>query len=326
MDLLHAMRTYSGHPYASNSLHEPPILADCEKELEAHDDVYQANACLFASFNRRDAADAEFEVQVLALLGPVKRRLAEMASNGESVPAPHAPFAVRAAGADLPPAPQIFHGREPDLIALIAAFSQNCQAHTALLGQEGAGKSALALTLLHRPEMARKFGPRRFFIPCETSENAADVYSCLASALGAACTPWKVYVLSELASAPYDSLIVLDDLKPSAAIEELLAQLSGIPRVSLLLTLRDRWPPSGPIYTMPSLVLLGPLSFPSARALFTAISDIPSDAEVNGAPSLIDALLQHVGCLPGSVILLAQRAQYEPLPFLLARCAEEDGV
>ncbi|KAJ6532974.1 hypothetical protein B0H19DRAFT_448125 [Mycena capillaripes] len=40
--------------------------------------------------------------------------------------------------------------------------------------------------------------------------------------------------------------------------------------------------------------------------------------------ALVDTLLHHARCLPRGIVQLAQRAQYEPLPFLLARCVEEE--
>ncbi|KAJ7485938.1 hypothetical protein FB451DRAFT_67158 [Mycena latifolia] len=255
----------------------------------------------------------------MALLAPVRARLAEVTrGSGESVPAAHD------TGPDLPPGPQIFYGRDTELLALVDTFSQRRQARTALLGQAGAGKSALALTLLHRPEIVSKFGARRYFVSCAAAENAADVFSCLAPALGLTHRPGEDAVLSALAPSPHDTLIVLDGLEQSPALNKFLAMLSAIPCVSLLLTLRGTQCPLGPMYT-PFPVSLGPLSLPSARALFRDISDLPPVTDEDQDP-LIDALLQRAGCLPQHVALLAQRAQYEPLPFLLARCAEEGGV
>ncbi|KAJ7513102.1 hypothetical protein B0H11DRAFT_17619 [Mycena galericulata] len=257
---------------------------------------------------------------------------------------------------DLPPAPQIFYGRDNELSSLVGMFSQEGQAHAVLLGQDGTGKSALALALLNRTEIASKFGARRFLVRCDVSAGATDISLRLAEALGLSRiprhTPPKNAVLSELAAHPFDSLIAFDDLDGAwtspctrVALEDLLADLSAIPSLSLLLTLRGFQRPRGPAYTHPFPPPLGPLPLPAARALFRAISDLPplagipaaelveTESSLQDMPTatdteapLIDSLLHHARCLPRGVVRLAQCAQYEPLPFLLARCAEEGVV
>ncbi|KAJ7136841.1 hypothetical protein C8R44DRAFT_767983 [Mycena epipterygia] len=344
-------RTRPAGPQVVDSDREPP-LTDCEKDPQRHRDVYQTHAHLLATLKRRDAADAAFEARALALLAPVKGRLGDMTRDSEgmhdTVSVPHCP--------DLPPAPQIFYGRDRELSALVGMFSQPRQAHAALLGEAGAGKSALALALLHHAQIRRKFGPRRFLVPCDTPEGVVGVYRHLASALGrlrASPETDRAFVLSALASSHSDSLVVLDDLDtiwvPPRVLEGILSELAAIPGVSLLLTLRGTQRPAGPVYMTPCPAPLGPLPLPAARALFLAISDFPvddapptyadtsllvdvasehtpgaqhNDTDVDAA--LLDALLQRVGCLPRGVVLLAQRAQYEPLAFLLESCADGD--
>ncbi|KAJ6586471.1 hypothetical protein DFH09DRAFT_256870 [Mycena vulgaris] len=351
--LLHALWTRLTRPCAPrifDSFRRPQLLGDCEKEPGRYADVYQvrphifsmttlptfdpqSHAQLLASLERRNAADAEFEAQVMALLAPVKKRLAEMArDNGDSVPVAHDSPPTP----DLPLAPQMFYGRDHELSALVAMFSDGGQAHAALLGQEGTGKSALALALLHHPAIVGKFGPRRFFVPCAPLDGGADPLGLLASALGFTHTPGKDAVLVALASCPSDTLLVVDDLQPLTALQALLPELAALPRVSLLLTLRGARRPLGPIYTAPYPAPLGPLPLPAARALFRAISDLPAaelpptageaDAGADVDAVTIDALLHRAGCLPRPIAQLAQCAQYEPLAFLLARCAEEGGV
>ncbi|KAJ7655926.1 hypothetical protein B0H17DRAFT_374802 [Mycena rosella] len=323
------------------AFHGSQLLLDCEKDPRRYVDMHQIHDNLLASFKRREAADAEFEAQVMTLLAPVKNRLAEMVRDTAVPAACDSPAACDQQGApDLPPAPQIFYGRDLELSALVSRCSQRGKAHIAILGPEGAGKTVLALALLHHPEIGRKFGVRRIFVSCETSASAAGVCLRLASALGLPQVPNKHAVLAALAAFPGDSLIVLDHLEFPPALTELLTDIAAVPRVSLVLTLRGVQRPPGPVYTTPYLVPLGPLPLPAARALFHAISDLPPAAAYGEAPKdvdvdappidvavpLIDALLQRAGCLPQAIVLLAQHAQYEPLPFLLARCAEEGGV
>lgn len=91
-------------------------------------------------------------------------------------------------------------------------------------------------------------------------------------------------------------------------------------QVSLLLTLRGTQRPLGPAYSKPYPAPLGPVAPIAARQTFFAISDVPEDGV--DAP-LVDVLLHMVGFLPMPITLLAQLAQYEPLPFLLERYREE---
>ncbi|KAJ7485839.1 hypothetical protein FB451DRAFT_65851 [Mycena latifolia] len=309
-------------PRVVKSCHGSQLLVDCEKEPQKYVDFYQTHKRILAALQCRDAADAEFETQVMALLAPVKMRLAEM---NQVVQATQALVALQDVGAapDLPPAPQIFYGRERELSALVHMFSQGRQAHAALLGLEGAGKSALALALLHHPRVVRNFGARRFFVPCDTS---AGILLHLASALGLPQTPSRDAVLSALASSPRDSLIVLDNFYSAPAREDLLVALAAIPRVSLILTLRGGRRPTGPVYTTPLPAPLGALPPSAARVIFQAISDLPGEGDAGASAGAVDTLVRRAGCLPRNIVRLAQRAQYEPLLFLLARCVEEGAL
>jgi hypothetical protein len=133
-------------------------------------------------------------------------------------------------------------------------------------------------------------------------------------------------ILVSFSALPLHALpnITLDDFwdPPSTRleVEDLITELSKIPAVSLLLTLRGTQRPLGPAYSKPYPAPLGPLSLAAARDTFFSISDIPDDGE--DAP-LVDVLLHMVGFLPMPITMLAQLAQWEPLPFLIERYREE---
>ncbi|KAJ7150861.1 hypothetical protein C8R43DRAFT_951291 [Mycena crocata] len=351
---------------AVDSMYTPRLLSDCEKEPQQCVDISQTHLHILAALKRRDAADVVFEAKVMALLDPVKKRLTEMTGESVSIQGAHVPELTLnpETAPDLSPAPQIFYGREQELSALVGMFSQETQAHTVLLGQDGAGKSALALTLLHHADIVRKFGVRRYLVRCDTSKGSSGIRSRLASVLGLSHIPEPAHrdvVLSTLASCPFDTLFVLDDLEhvwtpPSTrlALESLLADLAAIPSVSLLLTMRGTQRPLGPKYTRSNLPPLGPLPLPAARALFRAISDLPAlvlDEDIapvdfsvpplievdtppvvdtlvpgvsNAELAIVDTLLHRAERFPGPVVHFAQRAQYEPLSFLLAYSEDDD--
>jgi hypothetical protein len=97
-------------------------------------------------------------------------------------------------------------------------FSQPNPAHAVLRGDRGTGKSSLALALLHRPEIVRKFNHRRFLVKCSAAKSETGVLLCLASALGlpdgfeSTNVLRKQHVLSSLVRSPLHSLIVFDNL------------------------------------------------------------------------------------------------------------------
>jgi hypothetical protein len=119
---------------------------------------------------------------------------------------------------DLPPAPEIFYGRDRELSGLVDMFSQDRQAHAAILGEGGSGKSSLALKFMHCPEIVQKYRHRRFLVKCDTAKGASELLACLASVLGVSDVSTKTEgvsmksILSSLARSPSHHLIVFDDL------------------------------------------------------------------------------------------------------------------
>ncbi|KAJ7635400.1 hypothetical protein FB45DRAFT_911432 [Roridomyces roridus] len=302
-------------------------LVDCEKEPQH---VYETQAHLLASLKRRNAADAAFQAQIMALLAPVKMQLAELS---HSFPDPHLDHS-----SDLPPPPQMFFGRDDELDTLCHLLSPErpypCTLHAqavALTGPVGMGKSALALAFIHFPQTLRRFGSQRFLLRGDT-EGMTGVLRSLAGALQLhpqlPAHALQPTVLAALEASSDDCLIVLDDLDEARVLQPtlgaFLARLCALPRVYLLLVL----PGSTAVPDFATAIMLSSLALPAARGLFRAIADLPpnsspSDTDTDEA---VDALLlQHAGCVPRAVVALAQQAQYEPLPLLLARCAEEEG-
>ncbi|KAF8211688.1 hypothetical protein K438DRAFT_55621 [Mycena galopus ATCC 62051] len=305
--------------------HDSDLLRECEKELQHCLDAFQIRSLIATSvaIKRRDTADEAFADQVSNILLPVKNLYVQTSDTIPEEPEPSDE------PDDLAPMPQIFHGRECELSELVHMFSQPRQAHAVLIGQGGVGKSSLALALLHQPDIKGRFRHQRLFVKCKSAKGACDLLSRLRAALGLkdAAADTKQAVLDSLKSSQVPCLIVFDDLNDAwdpqstkLEVEDLLTELSNIPTVSLLLTLRGTQRPVGPEYSKPYLGPLGPLSPAAACQTFFAISDVPED---DADAPLVDVLLHMVGFLPLAVTLLAQLAQYEPLPFLIERYREE---
>jgi hypothetical protein len=93
-------------------------------------------------------------------------------------------------------------------------------------------------------------------------------------------------------------------------------------------------PPAAPttfVVNLPPLKMSLPPSpsSESADAVLVGLpvleTSLPYDPnEASGDAALVDALLERTRYLPRDIVHLAQRAQYEPLPFLLASCVEDD--
>ncbi|KAJ7367763.1 hypothetical protein DFH08DRAFT_829300 [Mycena albidolilacea] len=315
------------------SSNERDLLRECEKELQHCLDAFQIRSHIATSvaIKRKDTAGEAFEDQVSNILLPMKNLRAQGVFQSETIPKISE---LSGEPDDLPPMPHIFKGRESELTDLVNMFCQPLQAHAVLMGQGGAGKSSLALALMHQPEIKQQFRHQRLFVKCNSAKGSLDLLSRLGSALGLPDVPadtkssgYKEAIRSSLECSQVPCLIVFDDLDdawdpPSTKleVEDLLTELSNIPTVSLLLTLRGTQRPLGPAYSKPYPAPLGALSPAAARQTFFAISDVLEDGE--DAP-LVDVLLSLVGFLPMPITLLAQLAQYEPLPFLLERYREE---
>jgi hypothetical protein len=112
----------------------------------------------------------------------------------------------------------------------------------------------------------------------------------------------------------HDEALLVDVPVPPAAPTTFVVDLSP---------LKTSLPPS-PSSESDDAVLVG------LPVLETSLPPSPEydSNEASDDAALVDALLERTRYLPRDIVCLAQRAQYEPLPFLLASCVEdgESGV
>src|SRR6201996_5178651 len=115
-------------------------------------------------------------------------------------------------------------------------------------------------------------------------------------------------------------MLVLDNLETpwepknnQQAVEELLLELTDVPGLSLVVTLRGAERPSGIPWTRPFLPPLHSLDYEASMQTFISISDTHED--VPGLRELIEV----TDGLPLAVTLMATQAQYTSCALLLSR-------
>jgi len=115
-------------------------------------------------------------------------------------------------------------------------------------------------------------------------------------------------------------MLVLDNLETpwepkdnQQAVEELLLQLTDVPGLSLIVTLRGAERPSGIPWTRPCIPPLHSLDYEASLTTFISIADVHRN--VPGLSELIEV----TDGLPLAITLMATQAQYTSCEILLRR-------
>lgn len=219
----------------------------------------------------------------------------------------------------------IFFGREWEVGKAVELIATQTPARVAILGPGGIGKTSIARAILHDSKVAELYGNRRCFLSCEGYTTTETVVRKLAVALGVI----KESDLIGSAESIRDRLfcylqsiagiICLDNLETpwdadTAAMEDLLADISHLPSIALLIT-------SGVIdvplisWSQPPLAPISPFTLKAALQTWDAIC--------NGHDEHVLQLVDAVDCVPLAVTLLARLARVETAQSLWARWEHE---
>ncbi|KAJ7259838.1 hypothetical protein C8J57DRAFT_1135088 [Mycena rebaudengoi] len=225
----------------------------------------------------------------------------------------------------LPVPPQIFHGREAEVSHIVSILLQDQEpAHLAILGPGGMGKTSLAKSALHHPDVVSKY-KHRHFISCESANTDRQLIDVVGTHLGLEpARNLSQAIVEHLKSEP--TLLLLDnfetpweDLKCRNEVEEFLSLLTDVPHLALLLTMRGAERPGKVKWTRPFLSPLSPLPLAASRQTFIDIADDPSPEDQSSLAELIEL----TGNLPLALNLMANVVSYEGYTNCLLRWKQD---
>lgn len=139
----------------------------------------------------------------------------------------------------LPNAPHIFHGRDSELGDVVRGLLKDA-ARVAILGPGGIGKTSLAKSALHHPDVVSKY-PARYFVSCDSAETAESLAIVVANALGLELTGQISKAIVKHLAAQSSCLLILDNfetpwepMETRSKVEDFLATMGDLPCVALL--------------------------------------------------------------------------------------------
>ncbi|KAJ7307072.1 hypothetical protein DFH08DRAFT_494840 [Mycena albidolilacea] len=226
---------------------------------------------------------------------------------------PHAPLIVKLNTRStpvLPPAPSIFFGRSIEVDHIVDLIINHESAHVAIVGAGGIGKTSIALTSVHHPDVQKHFLYQRFFLSCEPIFTADSLVLELLKL-------FELSIDSSSSRSPLDTLVsymqcmtskcllCLDNFETPwdsdrDQVESFLANVT-VKDLKLIITSRNSDHPRG--IRWGALKPIQPLTLDAALATWDAISHDHDNFSV--------LLIEAIECIPLAVTLLAQLAQTE---------------
>ena len=213
-------------------------------------------------------------------------------------------------------APQIFFGRDAELVQIIDMITANIGSHPAriaILGFGGYGKTTLARAVLTAEQIEDHFGVARYFVPCESITSSGALLTELGKTLGVlkggTDTLWS-NILAMLTSK--DSIICFDNFESpwdqhveiKHSVEELLSSVTALPCVTVLITMCGAVRPAQTQWTQPFLQPLETLGPDSAKEIWQTIA--------GNYDQFSEKLIEAVDYVPLAIDLLSHLSQVTP--------------
>ncbi|KZV69528.1 hypothetical protein PENSPDRAFT_686274 [Peniophora sp. CONT] len=261
-------------------------------------------------FNTRLQIDQTLAIQTLLNQAANRNKQLTVIPQPSSIPA----------SIILPPAPAIFHGRAQEVDHVLNLVLRHAPARVAILGPGGIGKTSIALTVLHHPEVEKRYADRRYFMSCEAAATAEAVVQELLKVFGVAhdsqsgSSPVNA-LLPHLRALP-DGILCLDNLETPwdadiQAVEDVLSKIAALARLALLVTTRGTDRPKQVSWTRPFLPPVEPLMLDAALETWDMICESHDEYTIK--------LIEAVDCVPLAVNLLAHLAESESSGVLWTR-------
>ncbi|KAJ6565142.1 hypothetical protein DFH09DRAFT_470514 [Mycena vulgaris] len=219
----------------------------------------------------------------------------------------------------LPPSPSIFYGRSVEVDHVVNLVLNHAPARVAIVGSGGIGKTSIALTAIHHPEVEKYFLNQRFFLSCEAVITADGLALELLKLFGLSAdsrssrSPSDILVFFAQSMTSM-CLLCLDNFETPWDSDknhvELLLEKIAVPQLTLIITSRDSDRPRGIKWTAPLLPPIQPLTIAAAVETWDAIS--------HGHDNFSLLLINAVDCIPLAVTLLSQLAESESAEALWA--------
>ncbi|KAJ7455439.1 hypothetical protein FB451DRAFT_1373164 [Mycena latifolia] len=179
----------------------------------------------------------------------------------------------------LPSEPKIFHGRELEVSTIVQQLNQPIP-RVAILGGGGMGKTSLARTILHHPQVSAKYEQHRFFVACDAASSSVHLAALIGGHVGLKPGQDVTKPVVRYFSGSPPSLLILDNLETvwepnecRADVEKFLGLLEDIEHLTLIITMRGAERPASVRWTHPFLQPLRPLAQNAARKTFIDIVD-----------------------------------------------------
>lgn len=206
----------------------------------------------------------------------------------------------------IPPPVAYFMGRN-DEVEDLAKMLASPEGPSAILvqGGPGIGKTELTKAIAHHPDIAARFGGRRYFVSLETATTAAAMQDAIIRAIDS--DPKKGFAVALQGLHGRDTLLVLDNLETpwephdqQQATEQTLAHLAAVSGLALLASFRGYEAVDGPLWHRHPVDALPP---EIAADLFLSIAG----KEVEADPDLGN-FITALGGIPLAIALVARRA------------------
>ncbi|KAJ7482585.1 hypothetical protein FB451DRAFT_1364581 [Mycena latifolia] len=209
--------------------------------------------------------------------------------------------------------PKNFYGRELEVSTIVQQLNQPIP-RVAILGGGGMGKTSLARTILHHPQVSAKYEQHRFFVACDAASSSVHLAALIGGHVGLMPGQDVTKPVLHYFSGSPPSLLILDNLETvwepnecRADVEKFLGLLEDIEHLTLIITMCGAERPASVQWTHPFLPPLQPLAQDAARKIFI---DIVDDGYAVGD---IDKILLLADNMPLAIDLMAHLVESDGL-------------